>query len=194
MIKSFFCKETEKIWLGKYSRKLPQDIQERALRKLRQLNASNTLEDLKIPPGNHLEALSGDRLGEYSIRINKQWRLCFKWQNSHVYNVEIVDYHLKIMSEKLIKNPSAGEILKEDFLEELGISKSALADAIDVSSNHIDSIINNTHQITADIDLRLCIYFGLSEGYFLRLQNNYELMEAKRKLGEKLNKIIPLAR
>jgi len=93
MIQSFSCKETEKIWLGKNSRKLPTDIQERALRKLRQLNASSTFEDLRIPPSNHLEALSGDRKGQYSIRITKQWRLCFQWYNSHVYNVEIVDYH-----------------------------------------------------------------------------------------------------
>ncbi len=93
MIQSFFCKETEKIWLGKYSRKLPPDIQERALRKLRQLDTSTIFDDLRIPPSNHLEALLGDRLGQYSIRITKQWRLCFKWQNSHAYDVEIVDYH-----------------------------------------------------------------------------------------------------
>lgn len=75
------------------SRKLPSDIQERALRKLRQLDVSANLEDLRIPPTNHLEALVGDRLGQYSIRITKQWRLCFVWQNGNAYDVEIVDYH-----------------------------------------------------------------------------------------------------
>jgi proteic killer suppression protein len=72
---------------------VPTEIQERALRKLRQLNASSTFEDLKIPPSNHLELLSGNRKGQYSIRINKQWRICFQWHNGHAYNVEIVDYH-----------------------------------------------------------------------------------------------------
>lgn len=93
MIKSFACKETEKIWLGKFSRKLPSDIQERALRKLRQINASLTFEDLKIPPSNHLESLLGDRLGQYSLRITRQWRLCFIWLNGDAYELEIVDYH-----------------------------------------------------------------------------------------------------
>jgi toxin HigB-1 len=93
MIESFACKETEKIWLGKHSHKLPTEIQARALRKLRQLNASLTLHDLKIPPSNHLEQLSGDRLGQYSIPINQQWRLCFHWENVTAFDVEIVDYH-----------------------------------------------------------------------------------------------------
>ncbi|WP_353931088.1 type II toxin-antitoxin system RelE/ParE family toxin [Okeanomitos corallinicola TIOX110] len=93
MIVSFACKETEKIWQGVSSRKLPVDIQERALRKLRQLEASTNLDDLRIPPGNRLEALSGDRIGQYSIRITKQWRICFIWENGNAYNVETVDYH-----------------------------------------------------------------------------------------------------
>ena len=93
MIESFACKETEKIWLGKYSRKLPTDIQARALRKLRQLDASLTLDDLRTPPSNRLEALSGDRQGQYSIRINQQWRLCFRWENGTAFDVKIVDYH-----------------------------------------------------------------------------------------------------
>ena len=93
MIESFACKETEKIWLGKYSRKLPNDIQVRALRKLRQLNSSLTFDDLRQPPSNHLEALSGNRKGQYSIRVNQQWRLCFRWENGTAFNVEIVDYH-----------------------------------------------------------------------------------------------------
>jgi len=93
MIISFACKETEKIWQGVRSQKFPSDIQERALRKLRQLEASANLNDLRIPPGNHLEALFGDRSGQHSIRITKQWRLCFIWKNGNAYEVEIVDYH-----------------------------------------------------------------------------------------------------
>ncbi len=93
MIVSFACKETEKIWQGLRSRKLASDMQDRALRKLRQLDVSANLEDLRVPPANRLEALTGDRLGQYSIRITKQWRLCFVWQNGNAYDVEIVDYH-----------------------------------------------------------------------------------------------------
>lgn len=93
MIKSFKCKETKKIWEGKFSRKLPNDIQGKALEKLMMINASNTLSDLRIPPKNHLEALKGDRKGQHSITINDQFRICFEWINNEAFNVEIVDYH-----------------------------------------------------------------------------------------------------
>ncbi len=93
MIVSFACKETEKIWRGERSRKLPIEIQERALRKLRQLNAALAAGDLRQPPSNHLEVLRGDRKGQMSIRINKQWRICFTWRGNEAHDVEIVDYH-----------------------------------------------------------------------------------------------------
>ena len=93
MIRSFKCKETKKIFNRTFSRKFPQDIQRVALRKLRMLNRAKTLKDLIVPPGNRLEALHGDREGQYSIRINDQWRICFELQKGDAYNVEIVDYH-----------------------------------------------------------------------------------------------------
>ncbi len=93
MIRSFRDRETEKIFNRQRSRKLPSDIQQISLRKLRMLNRSQSLQDLRVPPSNRLEKLSGDRQDQYSIRINKQWRICFIWQNSDAYNVEIVDYH-----------------------------------------------------------------------------------------------------
>lgn len=93
MILSFRCKETARIWRGQTSRKFPADIQERALRKLRQLDAARTGEDLKNPPGNRLEALKGDRAGQMSLRINDQWRICFRWDEPDATDVEIVDYH-----------------------------------------------------------------------------------------------------
>lgn len=97
------------------------------------------------------------------------------------------------MEEQLLENPKVGEILKEEFLIEIGMSQNALAKAIAVPANRIHAIVNGTRRVTADTDLRLCRYFGLSEGYFLRLQNAYELMEAKRKLGEVLVEIQPYA-
>jgi proteic killer suppression protein len=93
VIVSFACKETKRIWNGYRSRAFPKDIQNRALRKLRQLDAAQNLEDLINPPGNRLEALKGNRKGQYSIRINQQWRLCFVWDKNDAFNVEIVDYH-----------------------------------------------------------------------------------------------------
>ena len=93
MIKSYASKETEKIWKGRVSRKLPTDIQRVARRKLRMLNNAKTFNDLRIPPANRLEALRDERKGQYSIRINDQWRICFKWQQGDCYQVEIVDYH-----------------------------------------------------------------------------------------------------
>ena len=93
MIKDILCRETEKIWQGLISLKLPRDIQQVARRKLRMLNNARVLDDLRIPPANRLEKLSGDRSGQYSIRINQQWRICFSWEDGTVTNVEIVDYH-----------------------------------------------------------------------------------------------------
>jgi toxin HigB-1 len=93
MILSFASKETERIWHGLTSRKFPTDIQQRALRKLRQLDASRAIEDLRSPPGNRLEALKGQRVGQMSIRINDQWRICFRWVEHDAHDVEIVDYH-----------------------------------------------------------------------------------------------------
>lgn len=93
MIRSFADPETELIWTGVRSRKLPSDIQAVALRKLRLLNQARVLNDLRIPSGNRLEALRANRSGQHSIRINDQWRICFIWQEGGAYNVEIVDYH-----------------------------------------------------------------------------------------------------
>ena len=93
MIKSFRGKEAERIWSGEVSKKLPRDIQDVARRKLRILNNAQTMDDLRVPPANHLEALKGGRRGQHSIRVNQQWRLCFRWSAGDAFDVEIVDYH-----------------------------------------------------------------------------------------------------
>lgn len=93
MIKNFRSGETEKIWNGVRSRRLPQEIQQIARRKLRMLNNARSLNDLRVPPANRLEALKGRRRGQHSIRINDQWRICFVWMDGDAVNVEIVDYH-----------------------------------------------------------------------------------------------------
>ncbi len=93
MIKSFADKETEKIYNQFFSKKLPQDIQKIALRKLIMIDNALQPEDLKVPPANRLEQLHGDRTGQYSIRINDQYRICFRFSSGQFYDVEIVDYH-----------------------------------------------------------------------------------------------------
>ena len=110
MIRSFQCSETEKIYQRKHSRKLPQAIQRVAMRKLWVLDAATELNELRIPPHNRLEALRGDRKGQHSIRINQQWRICFRWRSGDAHNVEIVDYdrlgtdHLSILNTRIV-NP-----------------------------------------------------------------------------------------
>jgi proteic killer suppression protein len=93
MILSFGSRETERIWKGNRSFKLPIDLEQVARRKLRMLNNAQTLHDLKVPPSNRLEKLSGKLKGFYSIRINDQWRIVFRWKTSQVTDAEIVDYH-----------------------------------------------------------------------------------------------------
>jgi proteic killer suppression protein len=93
VIASFRDSETEKLWRTGKSRKLPADLQRRAFRKLAMLNAAVTLDNLRIPPGNNLETLRGTRAGHRCIRINGQYRICFRWDQGNAYSVEIVDYH-----------------------------------------------------------------------------------------------------
>lgn len=93
MIKSFADKATAAIFSGLLVRRLPHDIQAAARRKLKLIDAVSRIDELRIPPGNRLEQLSGDRAGQWSIRINDQWRICFQWDNGHATDVQIVDYH-----------------------------------------------------------------------------------------------------
>ena len=93
MIRSFACHETEKLFQDETSRRLPPQIQRVARRKLLVLHQARNLNDLRVPYGNHLEALKSDRLGCHSVRVNDQWRICFRWQGEDAFDVEIVDYH-----------------------------------------------------------------------------------------------------
>jgi len=93
VIQSFANKPTEALWLGRRPPELPPSIHKVALRKLTQLEASSTLDELRLPPGNRLEALKGDRAGQHSIRVNDQYRVCFRWSGQNAHDVEITDYH-----------------------------------------------------------------------------------------------------
>lgn len=93
MIRSFRCKETEKVFRRVFSKKFPRDIQQRAFMKLNAIDSAVEIEDLNLPPSNRLEALKGDRKGQWSIRINDRWRICFEWRGGDAEEVEIIDYH-----------------------------------------------------------------------------------------------------
>jgi len=93
VIKSIADRETERVFAREFSRRLPANIQQVAYRKLRMTNNAQTLADLRVPPANRLEKLSGDRAGQHSMRINDRWRICFEWRDGDAYSVEIVDYH-----------------------------------------------------------------------------------------------------
>jgi len=93
VIASFACRKTERLWQRRRDHGLPPQIERVALRKLAQLDRSRELRDLSLPPGNRLEALKGNRAGQHSIRVNDQWRVCFRWQGEDAHDVEIVDYH-----------------------------------------------------------------------------------------------------
>ena len=93
MIISWKCTDSKTIFIGEYSNKFPNDIQRKARQKLRMIDSAIIIDDLKVPPGNRLHKLTGGRKGQYSISINDQWRICFKWKDGNTYDVEIVDYH-----------------------------------------------------------------------------------------------------
>lgn len=93
MIRGFRNRATERVFERERSRRLPPDVQRRAHRKMLLIDAAEVVDDLRVPPGNRLERLSGNRAGQYSIRVNDQWRICFRWERGDAYDVEITDYH-----------------------------------------------------------------------------------------------------
>ena len=187
MIKSFRDKESEKIFDRQLSGKLPQNIQRVARKKLVILDAAIELNDLRIPPGNRLEALKGDRKGQHSIRINDQWRVCFIWSDGDAYEVEITDYHLENhMKNKKLPPIHPGEILKEEFLEPMGISQYRVAKDISVPPRRINEIVHGKRAITADTALRLGRFFNMSPQFWLNLQTRYDLEVTEDQLHNRL--------
>lgn len=192
MIRSFGDKDTERLALGSRVARFAA-FERVALRKLRQLQVADALSDLRVPPGNRLEALAGDREGQYSIRINEQFRICFRWTE--------VPSMLRSSTITEVSDPAAalapvtpGELLKEEFLVPMGISQYRLAKETGIPAQRIGQIILGRRSITADTDLRLCRFFGLSDGYWLRAQVAYDIEVARRKLEPELKKIVPLSK
>jgi addiction module HigA family antidote len=194
VIKSFADKETEKIWDGIQSRKLPNEIQNVARRKLRMINNAQNVVDLRIPPANHLEKLSGNLSEFYSIRINNQWRIIFKWQNDTAFEVQIVDCRLSLKIKVManLKNIHPGEVLKEEFLEPLGITAYRLSKETFIPQTRVSEILKGNRRITADTALRLSRYFGTSAKFWLGLQDDYDLEEENISKKETFENIKPI--
>jgi addiction module HigA family antidote len=172
-----------------------------ALRKLDQIDAAQNLNDLRVPPGNQLEALKKDRARQHSIRINDQYRIYFIWKSDGAHQVEITDYHSTANQadgrrlSMIIKRPtsgwefrrvttSPGEMLQEEFLGPLGITKNALAMKIRVPATRIGDIIHGKRAITPDTALRLARFFGNSPEFWLNLQQMHDLSKARLELGK----------
>ena len=148
-----------------------------------------SLQDLAALPSNRLEALSGDRTGQYSIRINRRWRICFRWEDDGPYDVEVVDYRGLPLMRSLDMGVSngmrpvhPGEILGEE-LEELGLSANALAKALDVPTNRVTAVLKGQRGVTADTALRLSRYFGTTPQLWQNLQKAFELRVAEIESG-----------
>ena len=201
MIIDFKSKGTQLIFEDCRSSDYPPDIQTIALRKLLILHAAVSINDLRIPPGNRLKKLDGDRKGQYSLRINNQWRICFIWTDEgNAGQVEIVDYHETTsmfqrhnpMNSDRLPNIHPGEILKLDFLEPLEITSYRLSKDLGVSQTRMGEVLAGKRSITADTALRLSRYFGNSAQFWLNLQTHYDLRQAENENAEAYDRI-PIA-
>jgi addiction module HigA family antidote len=190
MIQSFADPETELIWSGRRSRKLPADIQNVALRKLRFLNQARVLGDLLSRPAIALR--------RYGLIGRDNTRSGSTTSGAYVLYGTREDLHMSKSStimarSSLLANPHPGEILLEEFLKPMGLSQNALARSIHVAPRRINEIVLGKRDVTADTDLRLARYFGLSEGFFLGLQMDYDLMQRRREIDRDLKTIRPRA-
>ena len=193
MILDFADKETESVWHGERSRRLPGSIQDIARRKLRMLNNAQTLEYLRIPSANRLEALKGGRKGQHCIRINDQADL-LQMERRQLQRSR--DCRLPLTEECVmakLKNIHPGEILLEEFLLPMGVSQNALARAISVPPRRINEIVLGKRGITADTALRLSRAFGNSEGFWMGLQADYDLEETRKRIDSALKNVERLA-
>jgi len=159
-------------------------IERQALRKLDMLHAAPDLRSLTSLPGNHLEQLKGDRKRQYSIRINEQWRICFEWGDGDAYQVEMVDYHKEKIMAKKLKPVHPGEILREEFMKPLRLSRNRMALDLRVPVMRIADIVNEKRGITADTALRFACYFRNSPAFWMNLQSRYELEVAEDEIAD----------
>ena len=174
----------------RYGKGFPSDLVKRTRAMLSAMDAAVVLEDLRVPPGNHLEALKGNRAGQHSVRINDQWRICFVWTEQGPVDVEIVP--LKGGTMTLMQNPSPpGEVLAELYLEPLGMSAIELAGRLHVPRTRIERLVKGDTALTVDTALRLSTFFGNTPEFWMNLQRSYDLARARESVD--VSGIVPLA-
>ena len=178
MLKSFRCSDTKRLFHGERVSRFA-NIESAARLRLGALQAATTLRDLLARPSNRLEALKRDRIGQHSIRVNDQYRICFRWHEGNAYDVEIVDYHWEdLIMPKRLPPINPGEQVKE-FMNDLGLTMNQLAKALHVPPNRITGIVNGTRGITAETSMRLARYLGTSGEMCMNLQAHYEMEVAR---------------
>jgi proteic killer suppression protein len=192
MLRKFRDKRTERFAYGEFVKEL-SGISRQAERRLRAVEEATSLGDLATIRGYRLEQLRGDRSGQYSIRINDQWRICFEWVDDEIgaVNIEIVDYHYERSMPQRERIPiHPGEILAEDVLPDLGMNARQLGEALGVPPNRISEILRGRRSISADTALRLARWLGTSAEFWLRLQLRYDLEVAEMEHGAEIEKTV----
>ena len=199
MIRSFKCKDTERLFAGKAVARWI-NFRPVAERKLQMVHRASRLDDLRIPPNNRLEALKRDRKGQHSIRINDQWRVCFRFEGGNTFDVEIVDKSSitternRSMNEAPVNGMRPihpGEVLREEFLVPLGLTAHALAMALQVSAPRINDIARERRAVSVDTAMRLARYFGTSAEFWLGLQTDHDMALSRDGLADVLAGIEP---
>ncbi len=184
MIHSFRGKDTEAIGHRRYVKKLSPELSRLAYTKLVLINAAESINDLRVPPGNRLEKLAGTRAGQYSIRVNDQWR---RERGTRRLSLE----GNTPMADFAPTHP--GEVLKTEFLDPMGISQYRIAKAIDVPPRRINEIVHGKRAISADTALRLSRALGLSEMFWINMQAHYDAEIAREHITTKLATIERIA-
>ncbi|MFZ3137673.1 MAG: HigA family addiction module antitoxin [Thermodesulfovibrionales bacterium] len=173
------------------SNKINTNLHNLARRKLRMIAAAVTLETLRVPPNNRLEALKGDRKGQWSIRINDQWRICFEWQNESAYNVEITIIIKRSAKMRHLKNIHPGEVLQEEFLVPMGISVYRIAKETGLSPTRLGQIIRGNRGITVETAIKIGRFLNTGPEFWMNLQSLYDIEEAKRRYSKEVKTIYP---
>jgi addiction module HigA family antidote len=198
MIQTVADRETQQFFVTGKSKRLPPDLVKRALRWLEYLHVAAHLNDLLVPPSNQLHALQGDRAGQYSISINDQWRICFRFVDGDAYDVEITDYieertmAIANTEPRQIPPTHPGEMLREDFMPDFGLTATALASALRVSRQTVHQLLREERAITPLMALRLARLFGNSPAFWLNAQQARDLWEAEQNYQEELLWIGPI--
>lgn len=170
MIKTFADRQTEELFRTRKAKRLPAEVVRRALRKLEAVHEATQLADLRVPPGNRLHALTGDRAGQHALSVNDQWRICFRFESGDAFDVEFCDDHelehgaMSIPKTRpLDRQPiHPGEMLRKEFLPEYGLSVTALDDAAGVSRQSMNELLRERRALSPEMALRLGKLFGNS--------------------------------